>query len=408
LSPQDAIRDTIFSTILAAYANTSDNPALSPYQNQSIQIAQVWPGQIIPDAQYGNAWTPTNPKGLQAATENLSILADPIPNIAPWYSQSGRRVEEMYKFLLGATPDFTQTAPLTAASAPDNFLAELADRTQVTVPTPTGGTIQTFALKESARLMKRLEIDHSNAAAAATAHLLATAAREPANTDQQAKRRAVVSEATAALEALHSGDITGQAQRLQQLAEKATTAWEALQSAKAQYSPAAMMKESSQSSIASQPSTASVAKAFQDAVTMFARSTLASVNNPGIQYHPTYTSPEDWVSAAAAQQWPMTTMPVPGLTPAVNLTLSYSRVDFTRPWLLASLFQLNDWTTSGGAGSLSSGASINNNGTFALLPMSIIVTRDIVARDSSMIIFRSTALQVLAWVSKIVPYSPPK
>lgn len=403
MSAQDtAIRDAIFSTILAAYANTSPDPALSPYQNQSIQIAQVWPGQLIPAQQYGNAWTPTNPTGLQAATENLSILVDPIPNMAPWYSRSGRGVEEMYKFLLGATPDYTQTASLTAAAAPapSSVLAELADWVQVTVPTPTGGTIETFALKESARLMKRLEIDHSNAAAAATAHLLATAAAEPANTDQQAKRlRAVAPKDTTASEALHSADLTGQAQRLEQLVGKATTAWEALQEAKGQ---------STQSDIASQPNPASVAKAFQDASTMFARSTLASVSNPGIQYHPTYTSPEDWVSKEAAQDWPMTTMPVPGLDPAVSLTLSYSRVDFTRPWLLASLFQLSDWTIPGGAGSLSSGSSTNNNGTFALLPMSIIVTRDIVALNGSTPIFRSTGLQILAWVSKIVPYSPPK
>jgi hypothetical protein len=101
------------------------------------------------------------------------------------------------------------------------------------------------------------------------------------------------------------------------------------------------------------------------------------------------------------------TIPVENTNPPVNLTITFSRIDITRPWLVASLFEIDGWKTPQGAGSLSTGTSTNNNGNFSLLPQSMIVARDIVAKTATSEVYRASGLQVLAYISKLVPYAPP-
>lgn len=386
---ETAIRDTIFNTVLAAFSELKPGGARAraPYQKQEIIVERVWPGQIIEEQEYGDAWSPTNPNGRQAATENLSILANPIPNIGDWYSKSARQVEEMYKYLLNNAVVDYQTNLLSSAAvghpadptketAPPSVLSELSERTPVEVPTPSGPPIKILAMTKSAIEKNKLEIEHSNAAAAAIANRLA----------------GMIAGSRSAVRLI--------AWRKQSLATalKTTRAWEALQKA----APSSLPKPPG-----TKVTAGSVAKAFYDAKQAFTRSTLASVLNPGIQYHPSYTSPENWVNPEASQGWPMMTIPVAG-DPLVDLTLSFSRVDLSRPWLLASLFQLNGWKIlQDPPGYLSSGTRDNNSGMFALLPNSVIVARDIVAKDNKRTVFCSKALQILAWVNKINPYSPP-
>jgi hypothetical protein len=152
----------------------------------------------------------------------------------------------------------------------------------------------------------------------------------------------------------------------------------------------------------------SVASAFHEAKGIYARSALASVLNPGIQYHPSYLSPADWVSETF-QGWAAIDTVVPGTAPAIRLTLKFARLEIIRPWFMPSLFNLGGWKTDQGPGSLSTGSLEENPGIFPLLPTVALVTRDIVAETTGgEPVFQSPGLQILAWIARVVPYSPPK
>jgi len=382
-----AIQNTIFDTVLAAYADTSGDPSSSPYQNEEIVMGRIWPSQMIDEKQYGNAWSPTNPNGIMAATENLSILVDPIPNISDSYSKSGRKVENMYEFMLnGAEADLSSKENsrsktnskrvIETDALLHNVKSELEERKEVEVTLPNNSKIQTLSMTPESIKKKHLEITHSNAAAAALAFQLA-------NKKTQSNSRSKT------IENIEKPTLV--------LKETTRKAWNELK--KVDTIPLSSNQDSKTIS--------SVHNSFHEASLIFERSTLASVSNPGIAYHPSYTSPENWVDPSAKGTWPLLTIPVADTNPPVNLTITFSRVDITRPWLVCSLFELEGWKTPQGAGSLSNGKITNNNGNFSLIPQSMIVARDIVARTSTETVYRATGLQVLAYISKLVPYSPP-
>lgn len=383
-----AIQNTIFDTVLAAYRVSTDDPSSSPYQNQEVVVGRLWPSQMIDESQYGNAWSPTNPMGIMAATENLSILVDPIPNINDWYSKSGRNVEEMYSFMLKSAeavvenkgllniPQMKAKMSFESNELPPKIESELAQQKTVEALLPDHSKVQTIYMTPEAINKKNLEIAHSNAAAAAIAQRLALE-KVQSKTAYRARMT--------------------QIKPNPELEEIKLKAWNDLQVASS-----AQLKLRTSTNCSG-----SIDRAFNEAGLIFSRSTIASVRNPGIAYHPSYTSPENWVSPSAKNNWPLLTIPVADIDPEVDLTITFSRIDITRPWMVASLFDLNGWRNSQGPGSLSSGSLTQNNGSFALLPQSMIVARDIVARTSSDVVYRSLGLQVLAYICKLVPYAPP-
>lgn len=384
------IRNTIFNTILSAYSTNTTDPSTSPYQNNNILITRLWPGQLIDEKEYGNAWTPTNPKGWMSATENLSTLANPVPEVNEWYNRSGRTVEEVYAFLLSSAKPALENKALEAARAidsnptadtaplPPNIKAELSKQKIIETTLPDQTTIQTAYLTPEATNRKNLEIAHSNAAAAVLAHRFATEKKQSN---------------TAARPTANKGTVQPDAQ----LEQKRMEAWNQLQ---------ALNDDTPSARESFYPFDTN--NIFYKATQIFNRSTLQSLKNPGVSYHPAYTSPENWVDSTAAMNWPLLTIPIEDTTPNVNITITFSRVDINRPWLLASLFEVKEWKNSEGPGSFSNGTFVDNNGSLALIPQSMIVARDIVARyDDGSIVFRSTGLQVLAYVNKLTPFAPP-
>ncbi len=241
--------------------------------------------------------------------------------------------------------------------------------------------IQTLGMSQEALKKKAKEIAHSNASAALLAYKFAH--EKVQGVKQQAALRS---------------DLIDNPVELVQAARKT---WEDIQETEV-----SARSLETRSSVHDAP--ISTDQAFYNARLIFARSKLASVQNPGISYHPTYTSPENWVDPSAKSGWPLLTIPVANTDTEVNLSITFSRVDITRPWLLASLFELKGWKNAQGPGSLSKGKLKDNDGSFSLLPQSMIVARDIVARTSTGdIVFRALGLQVLAYISKLVPFSPP-
>jgi hypothetical protein len=389
MSIETAIRDAIFEVILPGYADPS-----------SEFVCRVWPGQPIDARQYGNAWSPTNPSGSTAATENLSAFVDPIPNLSNTYSKSGRRVEDSYQQVvtfghakfgpgldalneLPANPQINTTnidGDLGSTPAlPAAIATEIDERAERDVTMPDGNVVHTIVLSQGAKSEVELARKHADQAALLKA-LNAIKERYPA-AERPALQAQVAQAEQSTAEALSA---------LQRIRTKKTR----------------LLKMSLARALPEDPP--SIDSAFYKARTMFEQSFSSSLKDPLLKYHPSYLSPEDWTDKQAADDWNVITIPMQADGSRVNLSVTFSRVDVTRPWFLMSLFDLPDWATRQGAGSLSNGNLQNNPGIFSLLPLSMIVARGIRAVDAGgMTLFQANGLQVLAWLNKLMPFSPP-
>lgn len=151
-----------------------------------------------------------------------------------------------------------------------------------------------------------------------------------------------------------------------------------------------------------------LARALDQAKKPFERSSLASLRDPSIKYHPSYATPDNWAEQNASGSWPSVVQPIQIENSSVNLSFKYLTVNIIRPWFMISLFDLPNWTLSTGPGSLSNGKTEGNNGSFPLLPLSIIMVRDIIAVDASgNNLYQDMGLQLVAFVNKVMPFSPP-
>lgn len=396
MTAEDAIRSAIFDTVLQGYTRPSDG--LKPSYQPDVLVTRVWPVFAVDPRQYGKAWSPTNPTGDPAATENLSLLVDSIPLLSEAYQRSGRGVEDEYKNVL----DFatarrdgpaTSGAELDSASAgsddddgelPDIVARELAERTEQTVISPNGKKISTVVMSATAKESGKAAVEYANHAA----RLAAIRTLQPRST--AADRQGLEAAASAAKAA-------------------ATTAFVNLQTSERAATAAALKAMPSASLDSFDDPADAITRAFSKASLIFERSALGSLRNPGLDYHPAYLSPEDWTDPASSSNWPHLSIPVLVAGSPILLSLAFSRVDIVRPWLIMSLFNLPGWHTLKGPGNLSTGDAKNNPGSFALLPVSLIVARDICAVDQNTkaVLYQAQGLQILAWANKVMPFSPP-
>ncbi|NEQ82117.1 MAG: hypothetical protein F6K26_18235 [Moorea sp. SIO2I5] len=152
-----------------------------------------------------------------------------------------------------------------------------------------------------------------------------------------------------------------------------------------------------------------VIRVFHQARRVFETSSLSSLRDPAILYHPSYAIPDNWVEQKASESWYSIVNPIQVNNSPANLSLKYSRVDIERPWLMMSLFDLPNWLLPNGEGSLSNGKINGNQGSFPLLPVSMIVTRDIMVVDAyGKSLYQDKGLQILAFINKVMPFSPPR
>lgn len=260
------VKKTVFDTVLQD-ANSSSYGA-------NVFISRVWPGILINESEYANAWSPQNSQGSQFATEKFSELVNNIPFLSQNHLNSGRKVEEEYKQVVQfAEPDLGDDIPA-------DWQSQL------------GGQL-TEALGSARNIF---EINYS-----------------------------------------------------------------------------------------------------------------ASLRDPLIKYHPSYATPDNWAEQNASGSWPSVVQPIQIENSSVNLSFKYLTVNIIRPWFMISLFDLPNWTLSTGPGSLSNGKTEGNDGSFPLLPLSIIMVRDIIAVDASSrdSLYEKPGIQIIAFVNKVMPFSPP-
>ncbi|MBF0336116.1 MAG: hypothetical protein HQL40_21190, partial [Alphaproteobacteria bacterium] len=335
---QPAITQAIYNTILAAYTESPASGLPAASADDQVFFAYSWPGATLKEADYQNPWSPNNQQGLQLATENVSTLVNPIPLLSQGYTQSGNLVEQVYQFILMAEPA-TATAEPTAkatASAPD-----VEPRVTVNAPTPIA--------EHPASVIETLDLERAYADAAA--NLIANRLRFDLSTTTGA----------AAWEALRPD-----------FEAVVRAAWSKLQDAKAKAEAAEARPKLRLT--AGNP----VASVLSSANQTFSTTSLASVVQPGVSYHPSYVSPSDFADPESTSGWPF----VPSVAvatpdpaqPNLKISFRFCRVDIRRPWLLMTVLQMRGWRIEGqSAGSISTGQATNNRGSFPLLPEHFVV-----------------------------------
>ena len=152
---------------------------------------------------------------------------------------------------------------------------------------------------------------------------------------------------------------------------------------------------------------------FFKAKSVFVGTVLASIVNPQLTFHATDIFPANFADPAAAAGWPAISLSYPLNLPqphSVTVSFQFCRVDLVRAWMLPYLFSLQGWGVQGLArGGLSSGSPLVNNGVLPLLPVSLIMGRNLrVTSDDGQVLYSAPGLQVLARVCKVQPLTPPQ
>lgn len=155
---------------------------------------------------------------------------------------------------------------------------------------------------------------------------------------------------------------------------------------------------------------------LNDANKLFMSTSLSSIINPILIYHPSYVMPSNFALKENSEDWPFApAIPVKtegNITSNLTISFRFCRVDIRRPWLNVILLEMKGWKINGQpAGILSNGQSIDNLGSFPLLPSSFIVARDLVisgTEDNSGVEYYSAkGLQILAFINRVIPFIPP-
>ena len=204
---------------------------------------------------------------------------------------------------------------------------------------------------------------------------------------------------------------------------------------------------------------------INEAKEQFHQGSFANMDGTPGQWRPVYALPEDWWDTSqsgrykeldfdlsdrkalngsftvidgpddlqlSAGKGPGASAPLAPDTKIKSITMKYLLVQLHRPWLNFSLFELSGWFLSGQPqGWCSSGKADENSGVIPLLPTGMLLAKDISidaewgradqaflesANASRQPVFlgplalqpqsSASSLQVIGWISSLVPYSP--
>lgn len=376
---QPEITEAIYRTILAAYTE-SPVPDLPPaHQNCKLFINYVWPGKILNETVYQNPWTPNNRNGSQIVTENISNLVNPIPLLDTAYTQSGSQVENLYEFILMASPSTGESTkvPRTLMKRAKSDRQAL---NRVEVGGPKNNILKKILDYGPGDLSKQdLERQYANASANFIANHLQYNLSDPIEKKEWEK-------IAPKLEAV------------------VRSSWELVSN---NIPKAKFILKSNENP---------VYYVLDSANKIFASTRLSSTIDPTFTYHPSYVSPDNFAYPETASVWPFIPsikVTTSGSTkPNLSISFRFCRVDIRRPWLLMNLLEIQGWKIQDQpAGSLSNGKAKNNSGSFPLLPEFFVVARDLVisgiGENSGEEYYSAKGLQILAWINRVTPFIPP-
>ena len=375
---QPEIIEAIYKTILAAYTKSPIYGMPSPSQNQKLFINYVWPGKSLEETAYQNPWLPNNKSGSQLSTENLSNLVNPIPLLSESYTLSGNEVEKAYKFILMASPIPLATIKLRNESC----LKEKKDSIK-----------NKIYIKEDYNDLKQKELERQYAN---------TCANLMVNSLQY--------------NLLNSIEKEFWKKRVLKFEESVKSSWSLIVKHKSQKSLWKRNMKRYPNILKSSSTDNPVSCVLNDSNKIFMSTSLSSIINPILTYHPSYIIPSNFALKENSKDWPFApAIPVKtagNINPNLTVSFRFCRIDILRPWFNMILLEMNGWKINGqSAGSLSNGENIDNLGSFPLLPSSLIVARDLVISgtegNSGVEYYSAKGLQILASINRVIPFIPP-
>lgn len=376
---QPEITEAIYRTILAAYTE-SPLPDLPPaHQDRKLFINYVWPGKILNETVYQNPWTPNNKNGSQIATEDISNLVNPIPLLYKAYTQSGNRVENLYEFILLASPSTGESKKI-LRTLMKGAKSDRQSLNRVEVDGPKNSVLKKILDYSPGDLRKQ---DFERQYANASANLIANRSQYDLSDPIEKKEWEKI------------------APKLEAVVR---STWELVSNniPKARFS-----LKSNENPVAS---------VLNNANRIFTSTKLSSIIEPNLTYHPSYVSPDNFADPETAPAWPFIPsikVTTSGSTePNLSISFRFCRVDIRRPWLVMNLLEMQGWKIQDQpAGSLSNGKVENNSGSFPLLPEFFVVARDLVisgiGENSGEEYYSAKGLQILAWINRVNPFIPP-
>jgi len=370
-----SIYSAIFNGVAAAGASAAGDSFLS----------LEWPGMPVSDAEYGSPWTATNSGGSPAATQAFSALVDQIPSDSPVYAPTGLGVESVYGLILEATvaaggptakvfadsqfrfdaatigssldplisyhPSFPQPLGWSNPSSAGwtNILTNLNSPTPPKpLPAPILAAVNRTVLTQGAQVGWRSAIINKAAVEKITAPIRKSVGQPPA---------------MHAFAAAQPGGTTAVA-----LHPAVTFAGKPFNAAVASASQSKLNEtvqiRSVTQTLGKPVPAASAPKLPAGLLDRLNRLPLG-VLRPGLTVQPT----------------PIVLQPIhiqPINSSSLKLNMQVMRVNIIREWLNPLLFHLGGWSLEGiAAGTLSSGNVASNEGFFPLLPVSLLIVRNV-------------------------------
>jgi hypothetical protein len=373
--------DLVTNTLMQLFGGAAFGGA----SNNGIYFSFSWPAQVLEEKIYQNPWTPTNPIGSMVATEYISDLTDSIPVLDPYYSPSGNTVPEVYEMILdGYTiPGDGATAGRAPSAKSDN--ADMPSGMEMAAPL---ADLQLEA--QGLKVLPQVAVPNAPAPVALAvptdAYLQQLAVEQQAANDQARQNLARLQQGLAVLPSPPAAVAGGAPMKAQGRMATAMSAFGTL-------------------------GPNSLSTAFHKAQVIFTSTELASSRYPTLTFHATDIYPGNFADPAAAAAWTVFNMTYQLAQPVVQtvrVSFRFCRVDMVRAWMIPFLFSMQGWGVQGQApGWLSTGSRTNNDGVFPLLPVSLIMGRDVVVTSQTDDIqYTSPGLQVLARVSKVLPTMP--
>jgi hypothetical protein len=457
---QEQLLQSIYDTLFSAYTSP---PAGANGQGGSdadkSYLILNWPGMQIDEAQFANPWSPNNPQGSTAATEEFSFFVDKLPALNPILSLNGQSLSSIYELIVNAQVVPPPIDPVAQKAYDDAYSFLHADGTDYD---DNGKPITIKVDSPIYTAYKRKKRDYQNAVAALMANYFQYDLAKP---EDQRK-----------------WSLLGPP-----LIDNVNTAWN-------DWAGSNMKPVEDRLATLAQSATNQVGKVFASAQSQFTTLRRASLTNPGKVYWPSYASPSNWYSRGAAEGWTTVTISSESLrrsehsdytsmstggkaswglwsvggsfskqeshqsmseqTSDLSISFKFARVEITRPWLNFLLLNLHSWNLGQafGPGGLSNGTKAQGPGMpFPLLPQAFVAVRDLQITatwgdtDSSFVsksvqgkascgygpfavsgsyassstdkkfaadfdgrTITNKGLQIIGWISSLVPYAPPK
>jgi|GEM_PF-3785016 len=371
------LKDLFAATIQQMYSDSSFGGA----SGDNIFFTFSWPASVLEENNYMNPWSPSNATGSMLAVENISELVDTIPSIGKYYTPSGSNVSDVYGLILNGYTLPTQSSGFKAPASAFSMASD-ADMVVAEEKVPSLDEILKTNLDDLGVNVQK--------------------AKSPVGD-------VVVANTTSETEAY----MLQEQKRSNELAQKnAELLSKGLSIPKKRSSPPAAFAAQADSVSPAPRSSGSLATIFAKANAIYINTALASIKYPQLKFHPSDILPSNFADEGAASQWANISLQyrvtVDGIAQNVNVSYRFCRVDIVRAWMVSYLLSMQGWGIQGQPkGWLSTGNSTNNPGVFPLMPVSMILCRNLViSSEAGDFEYNVDGLQVLAYISKVIPFMP--